>query len=154
MFGRGTQIKMKKLLFTFLIFTSSISSEVIEVLCKTIEGSYLSGWEYGKTHTSWSIFGLHNKSVEVKINTTERFMIFNQDERMKVLMSIRGNEFVFNTKVINGKIQNSLDTIDNGSLNRETGILSVTNQTKQEGDRGFEFGFSQKFECKKAEYKF
>ena len=144
---------MKKLFLLFLLFSSSISSEVIDVLCKTVEGSYQSGWEYGKTHSAWSFFGLHNKSVEVKINTTERFMIFNQNDGMKVLMSIRGNEFVFNTSVINNKIQTALDTIDDGTLNRETGILNVSNKTKQEGDRGFEFGFSQKFECKKAEYK-
>ncbi|URQ63161.1 hypothetical protein M9B40_05400 [SAR86 cluster bacterium] len=145
---------MKKLLLTFLLFSSSISAEVIEVLCKTIEGSYQSGWEYGKTHRASSYFNLHHKSVEVKINTTEKFMIFNQKEHMKVSMDIRGNEFAFNTKIINGKIHIHEIPIDSGTINRETGILSVTNQTKQEGDRGFEFGFSQKFECKKAEYKF
>ena len=153
---------MKKILLTFLLFSSSVSSEVIDVLCKTVEGSYKSGVDWAtpytpykyKNHAVFSLFGLESRSVEVKINTTEKFMIFNQINNMKVSMSIKGNEFVFDSIVINGKAQTSQNNYDRGTLNRETGILSVTNYIKQDGVDGLEFGFSQEFECKKTDYKF
>ena len=71
------------------------------------------------------------------------------------LAYLRGKEIHFTTKITfnanTGEahpIHESFSSWDEGTINRETGELKVVNYSKQEGDRGFEFGFEKKYLCK------
>ena len=153
---------MKRLLLVLLLSIVPLSwAEEINIICKYVEGSKRTGGESGKTHT-YSSADFSSDSIIIDIDTKKSSIYFNGKNDYLPFFAIQeGNEIQFNSKLAWNVVTGELDEFhevfgfwEEGTINRETGELRVVNYSKQEGDRGFEFGYEKKYLCKKYEPKF